>query len=207
MMKRLYDIATRYYEKAYNAAYQYFKKNDDEKVMIFRWIVLCVWINLVAIFILAKINPLQLLNPYKLGAIPPVDTRKEIILYYPASIDDLHEKNGSGEKSSIVEIRQPANVNENYESPQKKKELMIQNAWQIIEQLSVAPVSIRGVRAIHDELLVKSIWFYEGQLIVHLDKARVEEVKEPQRNILVTCIRKSMQANLGAFTEIMILIQ
>lgn len=205
-MKRLIELVKESANTLYNLVYSYLKKNENERILLFRVLLLFIWINLFAIFILGKINPFHLLNPAKFLSLPPVDTRKEIVLFYPASIEDLHEKSDSSEKSNIVELHQKASIDENY-TPSNRENLIVQNAWGIIEQLSTAPDSLRGVRAIKDELLVKKIWFYEGRLIVHLDLAIINSIKEKQRNILVNCIRKSIQANLGAFSEVAIVIQ
>jgi len=205
-MKRLIDKTRKFALQWYNRGLQYLRKNDNDRVFLFRVIALFLWINLFGVFVLAKINPFHLLSPFKFLSPPPEDLRKEIILYYPASIKDLNEKSGSSEKSNIVELRQKTAFDDRYNAANREK-LLVENAWAIVQQLSVAPESVRGVKAIKDELLVKHIWNYQGKIIVHLDNALVQASPENSRNIMIQCIRKSLQANLGAFAEVVLLIQ
>ena len=205
-MKLLYEIIKKSLITIYLKVIRYLRKNEVEKVFIFRVITLFIWINLLGIFVLAKINPLHLLSPFKLFSLPPVDSRKEITLFFPASIDDLHEKSESNEKSNIVELSQKASIDERYNSS-NRDQLILQNARGILQQLAAAPESIRGVRAINDELLVKKIWVFDDKLILHLDSKILDAIPEKQRNLTVNCIRKSLQANLGAFTEVVLVKQ
>jgi len=199
-------IVKKYGYDLYHRFYTYLKKDEGNSAFYFRVVLLFLWINIFAVFVLAKVNPFQLINPFKFLYKSPVDQRKEIILYFPASIKDLNEKNNSTEKSNIVELRQKTNIDDHYNSNNREK-LILQNAWAIIQQLEVAPESVRGVKAIKDELIVKWIWFFQGKLIVNLDLKRVNNLGEDQKNLMINCIRKSLQANLGAFTEILIIVK
>jgi hypothetical protein len=205
-MKRIFALAIQLVSSLYQQFYQYLKKDDSERVMLFRLVALFLWINLAAVFILAKVNPFHLLNPLKFLSLAPQDSRKEIILYFPASIKDLNEKSGSNEKSNIVELHQKAKIDDHYNSANREK-LIVENAWGILQQLAVAPDSLRGVRAIKDELIVKRIWLFEGKLIVHLDSKKMNALGESQKDLMINCIRKSLQANLGAFSEVALVVQ
>lgn len=175
--------------------------------MYFRIILLLIWINFFAVFILDKVGFVSVLNPFKFLIQVPMDKRQEISLYFPGSLEGLMENQAGGEKTSIVELRQKTSINKNYETAEDKGKLLVKNAWFILEQLSTAPDSIRGVRAINDLLVVKKVWFYNGQLFVHIDKKRLADLPPKQREIIVSCIRKSLQANLGAFSEIVLTFQ
>ncbi|MDH4199772.1 MAG: hypothetical protein OEV66_05250 [Spirochaetia bacterium] len=184
----------------------YLKKNETEKVMYFRIFFLFLWIDMVSIFVLSKVDLVHILNPLKFLSMSPKDTRPEITLFFPGSIEELHEKTGSMEKTRLVELRQKTEIVDDY-SLMDKEFRIVKSARSILQQLAMAPDNIRGVRAIKDDMLVKNVWFYNGRLIVHLDKSRLREYDDNQRSLTVSCIRKSLQANLGAFTEIEIVTQ
>lgn len=205
-MKKFLEKLIDYINEITNIVLQFLHKGESNRVMIFRMVSLFLWINILGVFLLAKINPFALLNPFKFLLVPPVDMRQEITLFYPASLENLHEKTDSRNKSNLVELRQRASFNQNYNSGNKET-LLTENAREILQLLASSPTSIRGVRAIQNELLIKRIWLHEDKLVVHLDRVLIDAMKENQRQVLVSCIRKSLQANLGAFINVQLVIQ
>jgi hypothetical protein len=202
-MKKLKNIVIGKVNKILKLINDFFTKGEGEFARNFRIIILLVWVNILGFFILSNAGFFTVLNPFKFFNLMPNDKRKEITLFYPGSIDELHEKSGSTEKTRIVELRQKTEFNDDYKSPGREQRFVI-NAKMILQQLMTSPDSIRGVTAIKDMLMVKSVWYFDDQLIVHLDGKKIALMSESQSSLMISCIQKSLHANLGAFVNIKI---
>ncbi|RME90247.1 MAG: hypothetical protein D6767_07145 [Candidatus Hydrogenedentota bacterium] len=158
----------------------FFRKLTRDPLWLFRLFALTLALDIVAVFILAKVNPITLLNPFQFLQQEVVDTRKEIKMYFPAAFrfQESEEK--------MIAVKQKVN----WQSA-NTSEAIVQNANAILTEMALGPVNLTAKKFFTDRTVIKKIWFYQGNLYIS-----VMNQKQVFTDEFRTCIKKTMLENL-----------
>jgi len=162
-------------------------------------------IDIIIIFIMARINPLDFLNVAKFLSIPKEDPRYEMFLYYPRINRENITKEGSDFEALIIKLPVKVVQRNETEIPDKDKRVLF-NTRKILESLTTDPASVHGKMVFGYDNYIKSIWKYEDSLIIQFYEKNMQSLSAEEVDVFKECITRSIQDNLKSISQIDIII-
>ena len=191
----------KYYEKIQNFIREILK----DKLKAFRIFMVIFMVDIIIIFIMARINPLDFLNVVKFLSIPSEDARSEMFLYFPRITREKKGDVGSEMEELIIKV--PGKVVQRNETQiPVEDDRVLFNARKILETLSTDPASVHGKMVFNYANYIKSTWKYEDKLIVQFHEKNMTSFSEEEITVLKECITRSLQENITSIKQIDIII-
>ena len=167
----------------------------NHRLKLFRVFTATLALDIIAIFILGSLNPLQLINPLQFLLKDDIDIRNQISLFFPRAFEYNEQKNN--EEINIIEVRQAVSLSVN------TQDHILDNVKMIISELIKGPNHLVARRFIKDPLFVKKLWLKdEKTLVIHINKEIYSKMNIKAKKEIKACFEKSLLANISFLSEI-----
>ncbi len=167
----------------------------SEPLFIFRLSCVILVTDCLIFWFLGSINPLQLLNPLKFLKSSSVDDREFLKLYYPSSLE--LKQNGKGKNTEELILVQQKVYQLSEEDSKDRDHRLAQNAWYILQELSLSPSNLKIKRVFKNIDLIKSLWVQKKTLIVHLNSNIWQQYNKKKQRLIKKSILKSVTENIS----------
>ena len=175
----------------------------NENTILFKIIISLFVINFVAFLGLARINPLELVNPTLFMDNKASDSRKNLKLYFPKSLLNEKDEKELPIEKIIIPIEQKViqgNACDNYFALPK----IVCDAKMILHELALGPTQNQVLvkRLFKERKLIEAVNFYKGYLVLNLNKVIWDNFTKRDQKVIKYSFEKSLLTNLRSVTKV-----
>jgi hypothetical protein len=165
---------------------------------VFRAFSCIIALDILAVIILAGLNPIELLNPFRFLESIEDDLQLSQTLYFPKVTQAF-----TGEKESVELYPIPLKLmfladQENQRAP------VVAQARAIVSALARGGNSLKVQRLFTDPALVSTYWYYKKTLILGIEPIRWNQVAKRKKKSIVKSLEKTLLENIPGITEVSI---
>ncbi len=178
------------------------RKLYSSRLFFIRFVATILCLDFISFISLASIDVTYFLNPFHFMSAPPIDQRVQLMTFYPPAFS-IKKKDQQSDYRGLIAVNQKV-----YQQNFSKKtifsieEKLSQNINLLIHELTIGVNNIRVKRAIKNKNLIRKIWIYEENLIIHLDKGLWNQLNIEEKTIIKDSIFLSVTENFSEIKDI-----
>ena len=173
-------------------------KND--RLFFLRFICLLICLDFVSFLSLSSISIIHFWNPLHFLKTPAVDERPTLELFYPTAFTLNGTDNAQGGKRALIKV--PQKVHQDKKEKDAGNVHLARNIEWVIQELVLGGDNIRVREAIKSKNIIRYLWVYRNELIVHLDQQEWEKVDPKEKNTIRESIRSSVMENFSRIKKV-----
>ena len=167
-------------------------------LQVFRAFSCIIALDILAVIILAGLNPIELLNPLRFLEAIEDDLQLTQTLYFPKVTQSFTGKQESVELYPIPVKLMFLADQENQRTP------VISQARAIISALARGGNSLKVQRLFTDPALVGAIWHYKETLVLGIERPRWSKVANRKKKAILKSLEKTLKENIPGISNVSI---